>query len=80
MSTLEATVSIIKSLSEEDLIKIQNYAKAILKEREQSDSRSEQITKQQFLDELEISRQQAEQGQYKNAHSVLSEMRKRYAL
>ena len=71
MSTLDATVSMVQRCTEEELQVIRQFFL----------NRSTQTTtKSQFLEELDISRKQYQNGQCQEAHQALSELREKYGL
>lgn len=80
VSTLEATIGVVELLSEDNLIKLQNVARQMLLSQESTQSTETRMTKQQFLEELEISRTQIETGKAKDARSVTKELRAKYGL
>lgn len=80
MSTLEATVGVVELLSEENLEKVQYVARQLLMNQDDAMLREDVLTKQQFLEELEISRHQAETGQCREAREAVKDIRSRYGL
>ncbi len=80
MSTLEATIGVVELLSEDNLIKLQNVARQMLLGQESTQSALTGTTKQQFLDELVVSRAQSEEGNVKEAKAVTRELRGKYGL
>lgn len=80
MSMLEATVGVVELLSEENLEKVQYVARQLLMNQDDAMLREDVLTKQQFLEELEISRHQAETGQCRDAREAVKDIRSRYGL
>lgn len=80
MSTLEATVGVVKLLSEENLVKVQYVARQLLMNQNDTMLNEEVLTKQRFLEELEISRHQTKSGQCINAKEAIDDIRNRYGL
>lgn len=86
MNMIESTVAMIKTLPEADLIKVQKFTKKLILKNEDrliDDAVGEFLPKksaENIYHDLEISRQQIENGQYKEAGIVIAEMRSRYGL
>lgn len=80
MGTLEATLDVVELLSEENLEKIQYVARQLLMSQNNSGQVEEALTKQKFLEELEISRYQSKNGQYREAGEAVNDIRSRYGL
>lgn len=76
MSTLDATVSMMSKCTEEELLAIQQVIIQFVYARENKTV----LTREQFMEELKISREQYKNGQYKEAEEVLQEMRSKYAV
>lgn len=75
MSMLDTTVSMIQRCTEDELQVVQQVVRQFFLNRE-----SHTITKKQFLEELEISRVQHQNGQSQEAGEVLAELREKYGL
>lgn len=84
MSTLQNTISMMQTLPEADLIKIQDFIRKLSK-RHESESADKAVAK--FLDpkseediykDLERSRKQAEAGECSSAEEVFNELEQRY--
>lgn len=75
MSTLEATVSLMEKCTEDELNIIQQVIRQFLISREQS-----KISKEQFLDELEIARNQHITGEFEEAKTSLNNMKEKYGI
>ena len=75
MSTLDTTVSMIQRCTEDELQVVQQVVRQFFLNRE-----SHTITKKRFLEELEISRVQHQNGQSQEAGEVLAELREKYGL
>ena len=79
MSTLENTISILEVLPESDLIKIQDFAKKLFRQR--SDEYPFPLkSRKEIYNDLEISRQQAAEGNCQEMGSALAEIRGKYGL
>lgn len=75
MSTLDATVSMVQRCTEDELQVVQQVIRQFLLNRG-----SQTTTKSQFLEELEISRKQHQNGQCQEADEALAELREKYGL
>ena len=75
MSTLEATVSMIEKCTEDELQVVQQVIRQFFLNRG-----AQTITKNQFLEELELSRNQRQNGQCQEATEALTELRDKYGL
>ncbi len=86
MSTLQSTISMMQTLPEADLIKIQNFTKKLSKRRE-LESADEAVgrflppkSREDIYRDLETSRQQAAEGDYQEAGEFLAELRAEYGI
>ncbi len=86
MSTLQNTISMIETLPETDLIKIQNFTKR-LSQRHELEAADEAVgrflppkSREDIYRDLEISRQQAAEGNYQEAGEFLAELRAEYGI
>ncbi len=75
MSTLDTTVSMIQKCTEDELCVIQQVVRQFFLNR-----RPHTTTKKQFLEELQISRQQHQNGQNQESSEALAELREKYGL
>lgn len=75
MSTLDIIVSMIQRCTEDELQVVQQVIRQFFRNRE-----SQTVTKSQFLEELEISRKQYQNGQCQEAGETLTELRDKYGL
>ena len=75
MSTLEATVSMIERCTEEEMQVVQQVIRQFFLNRG-----TQTITKNQFLEELELSRKQHQNSQCQEATKALAELRDKYEL
>lgn len=75
MSTLDTTVSMVQRCTEDELQVIQQVIRQFFLNRV-----SHTTTKKQFLEELEISRVQHQNGQNQEAGEALAELREKYGL
>lgn len=91
MSTLENTVSMMKTLPEADLLKIQKFTLELFQGRRESQMTDEEVdeavgrylkpkSREDIYRELEISRQQAAEGKYREAGEFLAELRAEYGI
>ncbi len=75
MSTLDTTVSMIQRCTEDELQVVQQVIRQFFLNRG-----THTTTKKQFLEELEISREQHQNGQNQEAGETLAELREKYGL
>ncbi len=75
MSTLDTTVSMIQKCTEDELKVVQQVIRQFFLNREPHTT-----TKRQFLEELEISRAQHQNGQSQEAGEVLAQLGEKYGL
>lgn len=75
MSTLETTVAMVQQCTEDELQVVQQVIRQFFLNR-----KSQEMTKSQFLTELEISRKQHQSGQSQRADEALAELRAKYEL
>lgn len=75
MSTLDTTVSMVQKCTEEELQVVQQVIRQFFLNRS-----LQATTKKQFLEELEISRNQHQNGQHQEANESLAELRAKYEL
>ena len=75
MSTLEATVSMIERCTEDELQVVQQVIRQFFVNRG-----PQTITKNQFLEELELSRRQHQNGKCQEATEMFAELRDKYGL
>ena len=86
MNTLQNTISMLKTLPEADLIKIQNFTKKLSRrhELESIDTAVSQFlpskSREDIYKDLEISRQQAAEGKCQRMEQALTEIRTKYEL
>lgn len=84
MTTLETTISMIKTLPEADLVKIQNFTKKLSRRREAEaidQAMAELLPKksaEEIYADLARSRQQAAEGKCQDAEEFLAELRVEY--
>ena len=86
MSTLQNTISMMQTLPEADLIKIQNFTKKLSKRRE-LEAADEAVgrflppkSREDIYKDLENSRQQVAEGKYQEAGKFLAELRAEYGI
>lgn len=75
MSTLDTTVSMIQKCTEDELQVVQQVIRQFFLNRGPHTT-----TKKQFLEELQISREQHQSGQNQDADEALTELREKYGL
>lgn len=75
MSTLDTTVSMIQKCTEDELQVVQQVIRQFFLNRGPHTT-----TKKQFLEELQISREQHQSGQNQDAGEALTELREKYGL
>lgn len=77
MSTLEATVSMMKQLPERDLLKVYAFVKLFFPD---TINPFLPLTEEEIYEQLERSRQHADQGKLKNARQISTNVREKYGL
>ena len=84
MSTLQNTISMIKTLPEADLLKIQDFTKKLSK-RHESESIDEAVAKflgpksrEDFMEDIETAEKQYAAEKYSSAEEVFNELEQRY--
>ena len=77
MSTLEATVSMMRQLPEQDLLKIQAFVKLFFPEARNPFS---PLSEDEIYAQLEQARKHADEGKVKDARQVSANVRKKYGL
>lgn len=84
MSTLQNTITMMKTLPEADLIKIQDFTKQLFR-RHELEASDEAVAKflgpksaEDIYKDLERSRKQAEAGECSSAEEVFNELEQRY--
>ncbi len=75
MSTLDTTVSMVQKCTEDELQVVQQVIRQFFLNRG-----AHTITKKQFLEELQISREQHQSGQSQESGEALAELREKYGL
>ncbi len=86
MNTIESTVAMMRTLPEADLLKIQDFTKK-LSQRREIEAADEAVgrflkpmSREDFYRDLEISRKQASEGEYREAGEFLAELRAEYGI
>lgn len=77
MSTLEATISMMKQLPERDLLKIQAFVRLFFPD---SSNPFVPLTEEEIYAQLERSRKHAEEGKLKEGRRVAENVRAKYGL
>lgn len=86
MNTMENTVAMMKALPETELIKVQKFTKKLIRQNENKaidNAMGMLLPKKSARDiyhDLKVSRHQIENGQYREAGTVIAELRSRYEL
>lgn len=86
MNTLQNTISMMKTLPETDLLKIQDFTRNLsrrheLKEADESVGRFlPPKSREDIYRDLETSRQNAAEGKYQEAGEFLAELRREYGI
>ncbi|MCM1264509.1 MAG: hypothetical protein NC313_17490 [Butyrivibrio sp.] len=75
MSTLEATVSMIEKCTEDEMQVVQQVIRQFFLNRG-----TQTITKNQFIEELKLSREQHQNGQCQEATDALTDLREKYGI
>jgi hypothetical protein len=79
MTTLEATMSLLEILSEEDLKRVQNFAKCLLMSQS-NPSPFQPLTKEQILSDLDESFKDIDKHNYKSANEYIDDLLVKYDL
>jgi Mn-dependent DtxR family transcriptional regulator len=79
MDTLETTVSMLRTMSENDLKEVQNYIRYILYKNEEN-CRFEIYNKVEIVEQLTKSMELSDKGNTKPASEISKKMRERYAV
>jgi hypothetical protein len=78
-STLEATVSMLESMSENELKEVQNYIRYIIYKNDEV-SVYKPMSEAEIVEQLLQSVERSDKGYTKSAKEVSDEMRERYAI
>jgi Mn-dependent DtxR family transcriptional regulator len=79
MNTLETTVSMLQTMSENDLMEVQNYIRYILYKNEETEI-FKTYSEDELVEQLTKSIEQSNKGYTKPASEVSRKMRERYAV
>lgn len=79
MTTLENTISMIKVMPEADLAEVQNFVRKLLQRRDAGYTFPLK-SREDIYKDLEISRQQIQNGEYQKAGEFITEVRKEYGI
>ncbi len=78
MTTLESTLTMVKTLSDADLVKLE---KSIWKlRRERFEKVFPKLTVEELQEQLKESMREVEEGKYEDADVMLAKLRKKYSL
>ncbi|MCM1091035.1 MAG: hypothetical protein NC092_00740 [Butyrivibrio sp.] len=84
MSTLEKTISMIETLPETDLLKIQDLIQEFFRQREIESTDDavgrmlKPMSKKAFMQDIETAEKEIAEGNYKKAQEVFDELEQRY--
>ena len=79
MSTLEATVSMLQSLPEAELLAIHDLTRRLYI-NQNKDVELKVMTEEEILDKLDVSRKHADEGRVIDADVAISKLRVKYGL
>ena len=79
MTTLETTVSMLEMLPEDNLLRIQNFAKCLLMSQK-DDTPFKILTKEQILEQLDESANQFNNNEYDDAEAFADKLAEKYDL
>lgn len=79
MSTLEATVSMLRSLPEAELLTIHDFTRRLYI-KQNKDVELKVMTEEEILDKLDTSRKHADEGRVMDADVAVSKLREKYGL
>lgn len=79
MSTLEATVSMLRSLPEAELLTIYDLTRRLYI-KQNKDVELKVMTEEEILDKLDTSRKHADEGRVMDADVAVSKLREKYGL
>jgi EAL domain-containing protein (putative c-di-GMP-specific phosphodiesterase class I) len=79
MSTIEATISMMEVLPEDDLVQIRNFT-TTLYEKRKVNNLFVPLTEEKLMDDLKTSREQIEQGKSLNMKTALEQLGAKYGI
>jgi EAL domain-containing protein (putative c-di-GMP-specific phosphodiesterase class I) len=79
MSTIEATISMMEVLPEDDLVQIRNFT-TMLYEKRKVNNPFVPLTEEKLMDDLETSRAQIEQGKCQDMKTALDHLGAKYGI
>lgn len=79
MSTLDATVFMLKALPESELLTIYNLTRRFYMKQDK-EAKRDPMTEQQMLDKLDLARKHASEGKVMDADAAVSKLREKYGL
>ena len=79
MSTLDATVSMLKTLPESELLTIYDLTRRFYIKQEKS-TEPGPMTEQQMIEKLDLARKHASEGRVMDADVAVSKLRRKYGL
>ena len=86
MSTLENTVSMMKTLPETDLLEIQSFTRKLFQRRESKKADEavrkflKPMSREDIMKNIEIAEQEIADGKYRSADNVFNGLEHRYGL
>lgn len=78
MTALETTISMLKNMSESDVLKVKSYVTSIFEHKTECPLRF--LTKDEILGQLSVSRQQATSGKFQEALAVHESITEKYGI
>ena len=79
MSTLDATVFMLKALPESELLTIYNLTRRFYMKQDK-EAKRDPMTEQQMLHKLDLARKHAAEGKVMDADEAVSKLREKYGL
>lgn len=83
MSTYEATISLIKGLSENDLLVVREFVKRLTSKTEitrETNNPFHPMTREEIIEQLAIAHEHADKGMIMEAHKASENIRGKYGL
>lgn len=83
MSTYEATISLIKGLSENDLLVVKEFVKRLTSKSEiirETNNPFHPMTREEIIEQLSIAHEHADKGMIMEAHKASAIIRDKYGL
>lgn len=83
MSTYEATISLIKGLSESDLLVVKEFVKRLTSKSEiirETNNPFHPMTREEIIEQLSTAHEHADKGMIMEAHKASANIRDKYGL